>query len=212
MRKETKIGIIIGIIIVAGVAVYFVNQDKGQRARTPDNFSMDELDKTASGTSTAKPVSPAKPTLPPKTTANSSKSTIKLPEGTENKVEPAKTEPLTPVKNDEAKTAASDNRTDVKISLPTKTAEPVKAEPIVTKAVKDNDPLANLPESYPEQITETKYHVIKKGDSLYSISTEYFGTGKYWKAIFDKNKDVIKNESSLTVGWKIKIPTPEEIE
>ena len=205
MRKETKIGIIIGIIIVAGVAVYFVNQDKSTRAMTPDNFSMDDLE-TKTENSDSETVSLAETTPGSSDSSSLAEDSVQQEAADKTNLKEIETEKIAIAAG--SGDITTDSRTDINIPLPSK---PTKPEPTVTKAVKD-DPLANLPKSYPEQITETKYHVVQKGDSLYSISTEYFGTGKYWKAIYEKNKDVIKNESALSVGWKIKIPKPEEIE
>ena len=218
MRKETKIGIIIGIIIVAGVAVYFANQEKSTRPAIPDNITLDDVDKKQPET-TPEPVKSVK-TTPSSSFANNTP--VSQPEVKE---EPKQTEFTAVTSEDEegliddtqaidepieeVKVTKNDDRKELKISLPTEDKK--KVEQPITKAVKE-DPLKNLPASYPDQITETKYHVVQKGDSLYSISTEYFGTGRYWKAIYNANRDVIKSESNLSIGWKIKIPTPEEIE
>ena len=204
MRKETKIGIIIGIIIVVGVAVYFANQDKNSKPAIPDNMTFDDP-------STVQPTTTVDPK--PETTADSTDINSPaisdpgpLTADNSDSNEENTVDVSIPDEVDELTTV--DNKDDIVIAMPKKDIEP---EPTVTKAIND-DPLANLPNSYPEQMTERKYHTVQKGDSLYSISTEYFGTGKYWKKIYDVNKDIIKNESSLTIGWKLKIPTPEEME
>jgi len=56
----------------------------------------------------------------------------------------------------------------------------------------------------------TGYHIVKSGDSLWTIAKTYYGDGSKCNVIFNANKDKIKNASLVTIGWKLKIPTKEE--
>ncbi len=56
----------------------------------------------------------------------------------------------------------------------------------------------------------TGYHVVKSGDSLWSIAMTYYGSGTKANIIFNANTDKIKNPALLTVGWKLKIPSEDE--
>lgn len=49
----------------------------------------------------------------------------------------------------------------------------------------------------------TDYTVVS-GDSLSKIGKVH---GVSWQAIYEANKDVIKNPDLIQVGWKLKIPT-----
>jgi nucleoid-associated protein YgaU len=51
--------------------------------------------------------------------------------------------------------------------------------------------------------TTTDYTVVG-GDSLSKIGKAH---GVSWQAIYEANKDVIKNPDLIQVGWKLKIPT-----
>jgi nucleoid-associated protein YgaU len=51
--------------------------------------------------------------------------------------------------------------------------------------------------------TTTDYTVVS-GDSLSKIGKSH---GVSWQAIYEANKDVIKNPDLIQVGWKLKIPT-----
>jgi peptidoglycan hydrolase-like protein with peptidoglycan-binding domain len=51
-----------------------------------------------------------------------------------------------------------------------------------------------------------RYYVVKSGDTLGKISKIYYGTTTKWKKIADANKNIIKNPSSLKIGWKLYIP------
>lgn len=44
---------------------------------------------------------------------------------------------------------------------------------------------------------------VKPGDSLSKIGAQY---GVDWKAIYEANKDKIKNPDLIQTGWKLKIP------
>ena len=51
---------------------------------------------------------------------------------------------------------------------------------------------------------KTNTYTVKRGDTLWSISIKYYGTGTKWRKIADANK--IKNANKIRVGQKIKIP------
>jgi len=56
----------------------------------------------------------------------------------------------------------------------------------------------------------TGYHIVKSGDNLWTIAKKYYGDGSKCNIIFNANKDKIKNASSITIGWKLNIPTNDE--
>ncbi len=45
---------------------------------------------------------------------------------------------------------------------------------------------------------------VKAGDSLSKIGKQF---GVEWKAIYEANKDKIKDPDMIQAGWKLKIPT-----
>jgi len=51
--------------------------------------------------------------------------------------------------------------------------------------------------------TTTEY-TVKGGDSLSKIGKAH---GVSWEAIFEANRDIIKNPDLIQPGWKLKIPT-----
>ncbi|WP_281232647.1 LysM peptidoglycan-binding domain-containing protein [Flavobacterium gelatinilyticum] len=53
------------------------------------------------------------------------------------------------------------------------------------------------------QGSSTEYTVVN-GDSLSKIGKAH---GVSWQAIFEANKDIIKNPDLIQPGWKLKIPT-----
>ncbi|MBN2211492.1 MAG: LysM peptidoglycan-binding domain-containing protein [Sedimentisphaerales bacterium] len=103
--------------------------------------------------------------------------------------------------------------------------KPIK-EPVVVEAPAPSpEPLALAPEPTPEQkqipIVEVKeapkpvsqeprYYIVKKGDTLTQISEIYYGEGRFWKVIYEANKNIINNPNVLNEGWKLRIPYPNE--
>jgi len=64
-------------------------------------------------------------------------------------------------------------------------------------------------------ITQTKkrsnkYHIVGKEETLTTLSLQYFGTPKYWEAIYNANKDVIPDKRHLSPGTKLIIPAKNE--
>ena len=51
-----------------------------------------------------------------------------------------------------------------------------------------------------------KTYVIKKGDTLQTISDKFYGTTRKYDKLYQANKNVIKNKDQLKVGTKITIP------
>lgn len=54
--------------------------------------------------------------------------------------------------------------------------------------------------------TATKIYVVKAGDSLSKIAKREYGDANAWKAIFEANRDQIKDPNLIQPGQKLKIP------
>lgn len=63
-----------------------------------------------------------------------------------------------------------------------------------------------------EQISEggggagEKSYTVGKGDNLSTISKRVYGKSKYWKQIFDANRDSIENPDLIYPGQTITLP------
>ncbi len=58
----------------------------------------------------------------------------------------------------------------------------------------------------PPVVKEPKFYTVKKGDSLSKIAKEVYGDFKKWEALFEANKEVIKNPDLIYPGQQIRIP------
>jgi nucleoid-associated protein YgaU len=56
-----------------------------------------------------------------------------------------------------------------------------------------------------------RYYTVKPGDTLYRISKSVYGEDKYWKAIYQANKNVITTPNTVQPGWKLRLPPPEQL-
>ena len=76
----------------------------------------------------------------------------------------------------------------------------LKKEPVSMVKIKSGNLIVQ------SDIKKSKNHVVKKGDSLMSIANRVYGSTKYYKLIFDANKNSMKNENDLTIGQKLILP------
>ena len=57
-----------------------------------------------------------------------------------------------------------------------------------------------------EQVVETQYYVIKKGDTLWGIAKAFYGDGNKHTLVFEANREVIRDPDLIFPGQKIRIP------
>ena len=52
-----------------------------------------------------------------------------------------------------------------------------------------------------------KRHAVQRGDTLSSLSRQYYGTSAKWRDIYNANRDILKSESeTLRLGMELRIP------
>ena len=87
---------------------------------------------------------------------------------------------------------------------PSKDVIPAVKEVTISPVVIAPEPEKKLP----------RYHVVKNGENLYTISELYYGQGNQTagtKAIQKANPNRIKNINVIHPGWRLRIPYPEDI-
>jgi len=151
MRTDLKIGVIVGLLLVAAVIFFLVGND----AESVDSSeTVGVVDMSGQGETELAPVE------------------IPSPPVVEPPAPPQAPEPLTP-------------------------------QPEPTPQVVVPEPAADA--------REPRYYTVKAGDSLTQIAEMWYGSGKHWKVIQEANKSLITNPDNLRVGWRLRIPYPEEI-
>lgn len=107
---------------------------------------------------------------------------------------PVKTEaPVKETEKPEAKTAAGSPSPS-----PPKT-EPAAPPFILQKVEKTADKAAS-----------DRTYIVQNGDSLSSIARQFYGSAKYYKIIFDANRDLLPTEKALRPGQILKIPARQD--
>jgi nucleoid-associated protein YgaU len=57
-----------------------------------------------------------------------------------------------------------------------------------------------------EKIKTTRFHIVRKEETLSAISQQYYGTPGKWQKVLEANKNVIKDPNRLQPGTKLIIP------
>jgi len=64
------------------------------------------------------------------------------------------------------------------------------------------------PTPVPQTTTNTPAgtYVVQQGDTLWSISNQFYGRGDRWPVIYDANRDKIQDPGLIQPGWQLVIP------
>jgi len=64
----------------------------------------------------------------------------------------------------------------------------------------------NIETAEMEATAEFQSYTVQKGDTLWSISRKFYGSGKNWRKIFKANQDVMSAPDKVRAGIELKIP------
>lgn len=78
-------------------------------------------------------------------------------------------------------------------------------DPIIEKETADS----NIESAETEITSEFQTYTVEKGDTLWSISKKFYGSGSSWKKIFKANQDVISNPDKVKIGTELRIPSDQ---
>ena len=86
--------------------------------------------------------------------------------------------------------------TEIPRSAPSENPSNIRSTPSSRSAPITSQPAAN----------SSRRHTVSPGETLYSISIRYYGTGKDWRKIYLANRSVMTSETDLKVGTRLVIP------
>jgi nucleoid-associated protein YgaU len=55
-------------------------------------------------------------------------------------------------------------------------------------------------------------HVVKSGENFFTIAHDYYGSGRFYPALWKANSDQVPDPEKLRVGQTIRIPPPEALD
>ncbi|MBL8841844.1 MAG: LysM peptidoglycan-binding domain-containing protein [Planctomycetes bacterium] len=58
----------------------------------------------------------------------------------------------------------------------------------------------------PAATSAPRTHVVRKGDTLFSLAREYYNDNAQWRKILEANRDRISNKDAIKVGQELVIP------
>lgn len=56
------------------------------------------------------------------------------------------------------------------------------------------------------EVVGERTYTIEKGDTLSAVSQRFYGKAKFWRQIFEANRDTIDNPDRIFPGQTIKLP------
>ena len=64
----------------------------------------------------------------------------------------------------------------------------------------------SAPTGKPSDTTGARTYVVVKGDSLSKIAKQEYGDANKWRAIYEANKDIIKDPDLIYPGQTLRLP------
>lgn len=74
------------------------------------------------------------------------------------------------------------------------------------ESLRTEEERAPLKQVTADRIDKVVFYTVKRGDSLRSISMQFYGSREEWGKIYNANRDQLQNPNLLTPGQRLKIP------
>ncbi len=191
MRKDTQIGVILGLVILVIIGVFLSTRTSDEKTVLP-NLVLSEIGRQKS---------------------EGEEFDIKELIEEAEKSEPEKTEP-------EKTVVVTPDDTSLEGKWEGVAEEIVEEHEIAEKLEVIEEPVAVIEIPSIEEAVTTKkepdtssynvhadtFHKVQSNDSLFKIATKYYGDGKKWIKIFEANKNSMSDPNALHVGQQLLIP------
>jgi len=216
MRRDTQIGIILGIAILVIIGVFLSTRTSDQNAVIPDLAMSEEVRQKSEIeeidiNDIFKKSKEAEPEEASSVEYTSDEAQVseKVVKSTQPEEQPEKTLVETP----EEDTSLEGKWEGV--------AEEIVEEPEIAEQsviIDDTEITYNIPSAeeavIPEQEQQTSsygvstdtIYKVQSNDSLFKIARKYYGDGEKWNKIFEANNDSMSDPDSLYVGQELLIP------
>ena len=206
MQRDVKVGLILGVLLVAVVAVVFFRRDDEDRDKlakllpAPDEVADRARDML--GPSPTDPYPVAREYLADNWQSPKPLKSVRTPTPQRNK--PADSSGP----SDEPSPNGAENRGDSSrssaILLPPETG-PGRSSPRPRSETGSIVGRSAGTESATRQSGSTEY-TIEAGDTLSDIASRYLGHASAWNQIYEANRDVLPDPENIPAGQRIRIP------
>jgi len=206
MRRDTQIGIILGIAILVIIGVFLSTRTSDQKAVIPDLAMSEEVrQKSEIEEIDINDIFKESKEAEPEEASSVEYSSEEVVKSTQPEEQPEKT--LVETTKDDTSLEGEWEGIAEEIAIE---SEIIEEAEIAQNILPETETV--IPEKEPEpQISsysasaDTIYKV-QSNDSLFKIAKKYYGDGKKWYKIFEANKDSMPDPDSLYVGQKLLIP------
>ncbi|GAX59767.1 hypothetical protein SCALIN_C04_0255 [Candidatus Scalindua japonica] len=217
MRRDTQIGILLGIVILVIIGVFLSTRTTDKESILPDlamsekgrqKDSVDEININEFIIESDK-------TEPVKTL--SAENTVEKFQTNEEPLKVVQTENTlieTPEENSSIEGKWEGTVGEVAeeiVEEPELSQEPTGAEDEeIAETIPTTEKVVIVPDNKPQtptySVPEKKIYKVMPNDNLFKIAKKQYGDGKKWAIIFDANKDSMPNSDAIYVGQKLIIP------
>jgi nucleoid-associated protein YgaU len=108
-----------------------------------------------------------------------------------------------------AQPEVQDSMSDTRYAMPDERASRIqKPESSISPKgrLAPENPESRIQNEQIELIKTERFYIVRKNDTLSSISQKYYGTAMKWPKIFDANRETISDANKLPIGTKLIIP------
>lgn len=211
MRRDTQIGIILGIVILVIIGVFLSTRATDNEAVLPDLVLSEEVrQKTEVKEIDINSIFEESKEAEPEETSTSEFSTKEalVTEELVESAQPEKQPEITLVEKPKEDTSLEGKWEGV--------AEEIVEEPEITEyseiahkfpsAEETVEPVEDPQTTSYAASTEAIYYKVQSNDNLFKIARKHYGDGQKWIKIFEANSDSMPDSNSLYVGQKLLIP------
>ena len=210
MRRDTQIGIILGVVILVVIGIFLSTRSTVYEAKTPDlkiseeivaESEIEEIDINAL-------IEEAKTTIAMKTTPTEE---VQPDEDLveETPVEPSKDNVTLEGKWEGIETASIEpEETFSEMSIAEVITEGPEIAEQITPEVEETIVVLETKEeaASAEDVSVKVIHKVISNDSLFKISRKYYGNEANWHKIYEANRDNMSGPNALYIGQELLIP------